>query len=165
MLPELVFLKKRRTGMTTIKLLLVEDDPDIREVLVLALSLDPGIILTIYGSGEAALQSIASEGGTFDVALLDYRLPGMTGIELHQELRRLPRLSQLITVVITASLTNEYVNLFQALGIAGLISKPFDPLTLAKEVRALASPHKPASTMIRWLGSGNDGRPRLAQQC
>lgn len=151
--------------MAMIKLLLVEDDPDIREVLVLALSLDPGIMLTSYSSGEAALQSIASEGRTFDVALLDYRLPGMTGIELHQELRRLPKLSQLITVVITARLTNEYVNLFQALGVAGLISKPFDPLTLAKEVRALASPHKPASTMIKWLGSGSGGQPSVAQPC
>lgn len=145
--------------MATIRLLLVEDDPDIREVLVLALSLDPGIVLSNYSSGEAALQSIAGGSGTFDVALLDYRLPGMTGIELHQELRRLPKLSQLTTVIITASLTNEYVNLFEAQGIAGLISKPFDPLTLAKEVRALASPCKPANTIIRWLGSGSNGWP------
>lgn len=138
--------------MATMRLLLVEDDPDIREVLVLALQLDSEISLAFYESGEAALADIASTARTFDMALLDYRLPGMTGIELHQKLRRLPQLLQLTTVIITASLTKEYVALFEREGVSGLIAKPFDVLAIAREVRLLSQPHPPKNMAIKWLG-------------
>ena len=134
-----------------IRLLLVEDDPDIREVLTLALQLDSEIELMSYGSGEAALSDIGAKHRIFDIALLDYRLPGMTGIELHQKLRKLPQFSGLATVIITASLAKEYVALFEAEGVAGLISKPFDVLGVAREVRALTRPHRPRGTSIKWL--------------
>lgn len=134
-----------------IKLLLVEDDNDIREVLTLALHLDSDIQLMSYGSGEAALADIRERQLSFDIALLDYRLPGMTGIELHKALRQLPACANLTTVMITASLGKEYVALFQAENIAGLISKPFDVLSVASEVRALTQPHRPKSATIKWL--------------
>lgn len=134
-----------------IKLLLVEDDDDIREVLTLALHLDNDIRLTAYNSGEAALADIEQRQLNFDVALLDYRLPGMTGIELHKELRRLPACSDLATVMITASLGKEYVALFRAENIAGLIPKPFDVLSVASDVRALTQPNRPKGAAIKWL--------------
>ncbi|MCW1432265.1 hypothetical protein [Novosphingobium sp. JCM 18896] len=52
-----------------IKLLLVEDDDDIREVLTLALHLDSDIQLISYGSGEAALADIEKRQLAFDIAL------------------------------------------------------------------------------------------------
>ncbi|MCW1430866.1 response regulator [Novosphingobium sp. JCM 18896] len=134
-----------------INVLLVEDDDDIREVLTLALHLDSEISLTAYHSGEAALADIAERQLAFDVALLDYRLPGMTGIELHKALRRLPSCCDLVTVMITASLGKEYVALFQAENIAGLISKPFDVLAIPSEVRALTQPRQPKGNAIKWL--------------
>ncbi|RYG55714.1 response regulator [bacterium] len=135
------------------KLLLVEDDDDVREVLTLALHLDSEIHLTTYNSGEAALSDIKKRRLAFDIALLDYRLPGMTGIELHKELRRLPACSNLATVIITASLGKEYVALFQAENIAGLIPKPFDVLSVASELRALTQTRRPKEASIKWLTS------------
>lgn len=139
-----------------IRLLLVEDEPDIREVLELSLRLDPNILLTSYGSAAPALAEIAERRDVFDIALLDYRLPEMTGIELHQRLRQMPQLSSLNTVIITACVTREYVALFEDHGVAGLIAKPFDPLTLAQEVRALAQTGRSKSKTIRWWSRQNN---------
>jgi len=147
-----LFRLERPVGaFRVLKVVLVEDDCDIREVLTLALRLDREIDVISYASGEEALDDIKVRRILFDVALLDYRLSGMTGIELHQELRELPWLSQLVTVIITANVGREYIALFEGHGVAGLITKPFNVFEVAREVRALTQPHRPGNVAIRWL--------------
>lgn len=58
----------------------------------------------------------------------------------------------LVTVLITAGMSKAEVQASQAADVAGLIAKPFDALTLAREVRALAQSARPSRSGIAWLG-------------
>lgn len=66
-------------------MLLVDDDDDYREMLTFTL-LDAGFKVRAVSSGPAALEHLAS-GGSPDVILLDWRMPGMNGLEALNELR------------------------------------------------------------------------------
>lgn len=124
--------------MPRISLLLVEDDPDVRDVIGLALRLDPLIEVESYESAEAAREAILIDKQPFDIALLDFQLPLMNGINLHLHLRKPAGMPNLVTVLTTAGLSDADMGAFEKADIAGLIPKPFDPLTLAKEVCALS---------------------------
>lgn len=122
-----------------IELLFVEDEHDIKYIVELALSCDEGISITSFGSGREALSSLQESFKIFDFALLNMRLPEMTGVELHRSLRNLVGLRNLRTALITASLTRIDRCHFEAEGIVDVIEKPFDPLTLAATIRRLAT--------------------------
>lgn len=123
-----------------IELLFVEDERDIKYIVELSLSCDRYINTTSFDSGHEALSALKQSGRLFDFALLNMRLPAITGVELHCALRNLPGLSNLRTALITASLTGTDKRHFEAEGIVDVIEKPFDPVMLAATVRRLAKP-------------------------
>jgi CheY-like chemotaxis protein len=112
----------------------VDDEPDIREVVEVSLSLDPDIVLRSCGSGEEAL--LLSVDWTPDVILLDVMMPGMDGPATLAELRANQRTSNIPVVFMTARAQSRELDLFRSLGAAGVIPKPFDPMTLAGKVRS-----------------------------
>lgn len=118
----------------TIRLLFVEDEPDVREIVEAALGLDAGFAVTSFVSAEDALAGVQGGGPGFDLALLDYRLPAMSGLELHRMLRCVPGLERIKTVLITASILPANFN-ESSPGVVGVIAKPFHPLKLAGELR------------------------------
>lgn len=126
--------------MARIKLLFVEDEPDIRHVVELAIQLDPEFELTTIDNGVDAITSIEQSGKAFHFALLNLRLPHISGIELHERLRLLPGMENLVTAIITASVRQAEVDALKRSDIAGYIAKPFDPLTLSQKIRALLQP-------------------------
>ena len=68
------------------KILIVEDDPAVRDILKIALERE-GITVEAVENGEAARQSFRSVG-SLDLVILDVMLPDTDGITLCQELRR-----------------------------------------------------------------------------
>jgi len=117
-----------------LKVIYVDDEPDIRTIIEMALALDPGLKVRIADGGRTALD-IIDTGFTPDIALLDLMMPEMSGQELRGHLRAKPGLAALPIVFITASARQSDVDRYIAEGADGVITKPFDPLTLARTVR------------------------------
>ena len=118
-----------------IRVLYVDDEPDIREIAELALDLDPDFEVRTAGSGGEALTIM----GTWrpDAALLDVMMPGMDGPSLLKQIRAQPALSDVPIIFVTARAQRSELQNFATLDSCGVIAKPFDPMTLAAQVRAL----------------------------
>lgn len=123
--------------MTPLKVLYVDDEPDIREVALLALGLDPGIEARAAASGPEALDLISSGEFRPDVLMLDMMMPGMDGAQTLDAIRAWPSAAALPVVFITARAQAHEVARFRAMGALDVMTKPFDPMTLALELRAV----------------------------
>lgn len=121
---------------TALTVLHVDDEDDIREVAAFALELDPGIRLTSAASGEAAL-SVLDGGLRPDVILLDVMMPHLDGPGTLGRLRERPEHEQTPVIFMTARAQSGEVDHYRALGALDVIIKPFDPMTLAGDVRAI----------------------------
>jgi CheY-like chemotaxis protein len=119
--------------MSAYRILHVEDEPDIREVVLLSLGLDPELTVKSYDNGADALAA-ATEWDP-DVILMDVMMPVMDGPQLLARLRKDQRTAAIPVVFMTARAQRSEIEHFISLGAVGVIPKPFDPLTLAKSVR------------------------------
>jgi CheY-like chemotaxis protein len=117
----------------TIRVLHVDDDPDIREVVDLSLGLDPAFVTRSCSSGQEAL-ALAMDWPP-DIILLDVMMPVMDGPSTLARLREHAQTASTPVVFMTARAQTREINHFRSLGAAGVISKPFDPMTLAASVR------------------------------
>ncbi len=117
------------------RVLYVEDDGDIREVARLALEALGGYEVCACGSGGEALNRAAAFAP--DVVLLDVMMPGMDGPQTMAALRALPATSGTPVIFMTARVDEPDRAEYVALGAAGLIEKPFDPMELSDEVARL----------------------------
>jgi CheY-like chemotaxis protein/HPt (histidine-containing phosphotransfer) domain-containing protein len=124
--------------MTTIRILHVDDEPDIREVVELSLGLDPGFVLQSCGSGKEAL-AVAAEWQP-DFILLDVMMPVMDGPATLVQLQENARTASIPVIFMTARAQAREVDRFRSLGAVGVIPKPFDPMTLAASVRSYVQP-------------------------
>lgn len=116
------------------RILCIEDDPDIQVVIRMALEIVGGYSLMLRNSGNAALDSVA--GFKPDLILLDVMMPGMDGPATLKALRQLPEAASLPVIFMTAKVQPDEVAHFLSLGALAVIAKPFDPMTLAWEIRA-----------------------------
>lgn len=124
--------------MTVLRVLHVDDEPDIREVVEMSLSLDPELETRSCGSGEEALA--AASDWAPHIIVLDVMMPGMDGPATLVRLRENVRTAGIPVVFMTARAQSRELDLFRSLGVAGAIPKPFDPLTLASAVRRYIDP-------------------------
>ena len=118
------------------KILIVDDDPDIRLITELALQLDAGWKVQSAASAQEACDLLAS-GWQADMILADVSMPGGSGLDLLRHVRADHAARTLPVVLFTASIRQQDLKRFEAAGAAGVIAKPFDPLTLADELRRL----------------------------
>jgi len=119
--------------MSAIRVLHVDDEPDIREVVDISLSLIPEFEVRACGSGPEAIAA-AAEWSPF-LILLDVIMPGMDGPTTLSHLRENPQTCDIPVFFMTARAQAREVEQFIALGAQGVIAKPFDPMTLAFQVR------------------------------
>lgn len=117
------------------RLLYIEDEPDIQAVARLALEAVGGFTVEVCGSGEEALRRGPAFGP--DLILLDVMMPGMDGPSTLQALRAIPALAATPAVFMTAKVQPAEIAHFKSLGALDVIAKPFDPMTLADEVRRI----------------------------
>ncbi len=124
--------------MPALRVLHVEDHPDMREVVRASLGLDPELESRDCESGQEALR-IALDWPP-DLILLDVMMPVMDGPSTLARLREDPRTAHIPVVFLTVRAQRRERDLFRTLGAAGVIPKPFDPMTLATSVRTYIRP-------------------------
>ena len=115
------------------RVMCVEDDADIRTILELSLATVGGLDVCLCDSGAAALAQVARFKP--DLVLLDVMMPGMTGPETLAALRERPEMRGVPVVFMTAKAMPDEVEQLLQHGATGLIVKPFDPMTLAADIR------------------------------
>lgn len=113
--------------------LLVDDDADIRFIAEIALGRLGGLAVRMAPSAEAARLQLEA-GPLPDVLLLDVTMPLVDGPTFFRELRREPAFDTLPVIFMTARTSLEDVESYLAMGAAGVLAKPFDPMRLAKQV-------------------------------
>jgi CheY-like chemotaxis protein len=121
--------------MTARRVLVVDDDNDIREVAALALDVVGGWDVISAESGTDALALAQVEHP--DAILLDVMMPGMDGPTTVTRLRELPEVADIPVIFLTAKTLQIDRQDWARLELAGIIAKPFDPMTLAAEVSRL----------------------------
>jgi CheY-like chemotaxis protein len=123
----------------TLRVLYVDDEEDIREVAAMSLELDPELEVRTCAGGEQALAAVSAE--PVDVILLDVMMPRMDGPATLLNLRANARTRDIPVIFITARTQAADVKRLIGLGAIGHIAKPFDPLALAGQVRAILEGH------------------------
>ena len=119
--------------MSSVRILHVDDEPDIRDVVDMSLGLDPDFEVRACASGAEAIAAAAEWRPL--LILLDVMMPGMDGPTTLTQLRKNPQTSSIPVIFMTARAQTREVEHFIALGAQGVISKPFDPMTLAVTVQ------------------------------
>jgi CheY-like chemotaxis protein len=122
--------------MGSIRILHVDDEPDIRKVVQLSLGLDPDFSVRSCASGKDALAVTADWSP--DLVLLDVMMPDMDGPTTLAHLRERPATVGVPIVFMTARAQASDIEHFMSLGAAGVIAKPFDPMTLPSRARDYA---------------------------
>ena len=113
----------------------VEDEPDIRVVAQIALAELGGFTVDACASGTEALERAPAFDP--DLIVLDVMMPVMDGIATFHALQADPRLAEAPVVFMTARVQSHEIENYKAIGVSGVIPKPFDPLTLADQIRAM----------------------------
>ena len=121
------------------RILLVDDDPDLRDVVSLALTGLGGYVVETCGSAAEALEMAPSFGP--DLVLLDVMMPGVDGFGVLKALREIDATAGTPVVVMSATVLRQEVAQYQAQGCLGGIQKPFDPATLPERLEALWEVH------------------------
>lgn len=117
------------------RILYVEDDPDIQAIAAMVLESLNGFTLQTCSSGAEAI----AKAGAFapDLILLDVMMPEMDGPETLKKLREFPTLAATPVIFMTAKVQPQEVKSYLKLGAIGVIAKPFDPMTLADQLRSI----------------------------
>lgn len=119
----------------TAKLLVVEDERDIRDMLIFALE-EAGFQVTEASTAERAL-SLLAEGFKPDLLLVDWMLPGASGVELARRVKQKPELQDTPLILLTArGEEDDRVRGLEA-GADDYVVKPFSPRELIARVRAV----------------------------
>jgi CheY-like chemotaxis protein len=117
------------------KVLIIDDDVDIRLIAGLSLSRVGGMDVIEAASGVEGVRKAQEEKP--DVILLDMMMPTMDGSETLAALRSQPATAMTPVIFLTAKAVGAETERLMALGAAGVLIKPFDPRTLPGDVRAL----------------------------
>lgn len=117
------------------KVLMVDDDPNIRRIAEISLKKLTPWHVRVVASGQEALDATASECP--DLVLLDMMMPNMDGITVLALLQEKLGPTMPKVILMTAKVQSHEVDQYKQLGAAGVISKPFDPLKLPDSIRAI----------------------------
>lgn len=130
-------LGSKGTSMPELTTILhVDDDFDIRDIVQMSLSLVESLALNQCSSGEEALDYLQSNQP--DLLLLDVMMPGMTGPELWAKIKELPgNHANIPTIFMTAKAEDSLSKELLEQGAIGVITKPFDPMSLGDDIRAV----------------------------
>ena len=122
------------TTLTKKRVLIVEDNPDLIDVLMLFLaSVSPNLEVYSANSGFGALESIQEK--TPHLLILDVMMPGMSGLEVIERLRRLPETQRIPVLVLTGY--SEGAQMAMKIGAKDVLLKPFEKNAFVKKVVAL----------------------------
>ncbi len=115
------------------KILIVEDEADVRDLIVLQLTRE-GYAVEATGNGEAALNLF--EKGQYDLCIVDWMMPGLNGLEVSRAIRNQIK-SSIPVLMVTARAEAADIVLGLEAGADDYVTKPFEVPVLLARVRAL----------------------------
>lgn len=118
-----------------LRILLIEDDPDIQKMVQLALRFQGGHKVLLASGGKEGLEKAAAENP--DLILLDVMMPEMDGYETCRQLKSQPGTRQIPVVFLSARAQQAEIQRGRDLGAIGYLVKPFDPMTLSSQLDAI----------------------------
>ena len=118
-----------------VKVLVVDDDVDVRYVARMSLSRVGKMTVIDAASGEEGIALAKSERP--DCILLDMSMPGMDGAATFLALRKFEETASIPVVFLTARSMAADIQALKDLGARGVVHKPFDPTTLASQITAI----------------------------
>jgi CheY-like chemotaxis protein len=116
------------------RVLVVDDDPNLRELVALRLQKVGHRVLTAGSAGEAL--ALVDQRGAPDVVVLDVLMPGMTGFELLPALRALHGMEELPAIFLSGRVEEHDIEAGRAMG-ATYLTKPFSANALTKTIEKL----------------------------
>jgi len=117
------------------KIMYVEDEVDIQQVVKLSLQKLGNFEVNICSSGKEALDKLSSDKP--DLILMDVMMPEMDGPATFEKIRTIPELDHIPVIFMTAKAQVHEVEKYKELGAIDVITKPFDPLTLPQTIRSI----------------------------
>ncbi|MCB0917398.1 MAG: response regulator [Actinobacteria bacterium] len=117
------------------RILLVDDEDDIRTIAQMCLQDLGGFETVVASSGPEALEEVGRRCP--DAILLDMMMPGMDGMETLARLREITGCEDLPIIFMTARSQRREIEEYLSTGAVGVITKPFDPMALAGQVSDL----------------------------
>ncbi len=113
-------------------ILLIDDEDDIREVASLTLEATAGWKVSTANSGASGIRAALAEKP--EAILMDVMMPEMDGPTTFREMQKIPELVGIPVILLTAKVQGVDQRRFADLGVAAVLFKPFDPLTLAQQI-------------------------------
>jgi len=126
--------------MQKVKVLVVDDSPTMRQLIVFALKRVAGVEVEEAGDGVAALKKLSSD--TFDLLLTDINMPIMDGLKLVSLVRNDPQYQSLPVVVVTTEGAQHDRERAMALGANEYLTKPIQTARIIEVARRLIGPEK-----------------------
>ncbi len=114
------------------RILIIDDEDDIREVAALSLEATAGWSVLTASSGAAGIELATAEQP--DAILLDVMMPGVDGPTTFAHMQEIPAVAHIPVLLLTAKVQGVDQRRFAGLGLAGILVKPFDPLMLAQQI-------------------------------
>ena len=117
------------------QILVIDDENDIREVAKLSLQLTEN--WTVWTANGGAAGTAFALSAAPDAILLDVMMPDMDGPSTLRVLQQQGTTRSIPVIFLTAKVQAADRQKFMQLGVRGIISKPFDPLTLGQQIREM----------------------------
>lgn len=134
------------------KVLLVDDNQDLRKLVAKTLTATAKWQVVTAASGVEALTLLESDMP--DLILMDVSMPQMDGIVTIGKIRAQEKLTTIPIILITARVQNHEMSEYKKLAIAGVISKPFDPVILSTQIKKLVEQWQTAATQSDVISDG-----------
>lgn len=117
------------------KILYAEDEPDVQTIVEISVWSTSDYELKVCKNGKLLLECV--EDYNPDLILLDVMMPEMDGPTTFQNLQLNEKTKGIPVIFITAKAQVHEVKLFKETGVIGVITKPFDPITLCSTIKEL----------------------------
>jgi CheY-like chemotaxis protein len=114
------------------RILIIDDEDDIREVASLSLEATAGWEVLTASSGAQGIEVAAAQQP--DAILMDVMMPGADGPTIFRQMQQNPAIAHIPVILLTAKVQGVDKRRFADLGVAAVLFKPFDPLTLARQI-------------------------------
>ncbi len=121
--------------MSSKKILVIDDEPDIRELAQMSLEMVSGWQVLTAESGNQGIAKAKQENP--DAILLDAMMPDIDGIATFHKLQADPSTKQIPVIMFTAKVQAADRKVFADLGVRDVIAKPFDPVKIGTQIAAI----------------------------
>lgn len=116
-------------------ILVIDDEEPIQKVVGLSLKMEADWQIICASSGPEGIT--LAEASQPDAILLDVMMPEVDGIQTFERLSNNLQTKDIPVILLTAKTGTAEKRLFQKIGVTGVITKPFDPLSLASQIAKL----------------------------